>query len=107
MADKPFIPIYLACDGVKHLLRHKDKTSSGLPLSQNELAQDFLKYQIFRFPNPMGTDLNITTLQPAESARVILRLAGGDEAGIQTEEDGEEDADWVVVKKRTVAQSEL
>lgn len=106
MANKPFIPVYLACDPVQHLLRDQNKTLVTVPLSQNEVADDIFKYSLFRFPDAKGTDINITTLAPEEAARIIQRLAAAPEEAVQTK-DSEEEPDWIVVWTRNVTQSEL
>lgn len=76
-ADRPFLPIYLACEREENLKRvvrpQRQETSSGKLVDADMVAGFLDRLEIFKFPGGLGIDIDTTELAPEETARRILK----------------------------------
>lgn len=91
-ADRPFLPIYLACDREENLKRvvrpQRQETSSGKLVDADMVAGFLDRLEIFKFPGGLGVDIDTTELAPEETARRILEaMKAHQEQTVQNEAD--------------------
>jgi hypothetical protein len=85
VAKRPFIPIYLHCDILENKKRiaSPERVNSGTTKLVNyDLLQDWYdKYELVRFAEFEGLDLDSTDITPLEAASKILAFVNQQSAG--------------------------